>query len=167
MQSAYCKIIVKFYALLYRQSHQDWQFSRKKYRCNMGMTRTLHRIFHYLSDILFIFSFLSFAMQDNAGYPEAGSKQQRNPKQPLTAVACFGSTGVPHKGNFNGVSFVVRVLFAILRLAYLADGLRRASRRAACTIPGLGVARIALADAGMGTVTVRDPIAIHVPERSE
>ena len=37
--------------------------------------------------------FFPSAIQGSTGYAEAGSKQQREPKQHLIAVACLGRTG--------------------------------------------------------------------------
>ena len=60
---------------------------------------------------------------------------------------------------------VVGQLFAILRLAYLADGFCGAGRRAAGAVISLGVRGIALAGAGMGAVFVGRPIAPVVVQR--
>ena len=56
-------------------------------------------------------------------------------------------------------------LFAILRLAYLADGFCGAGRRAAGAVISLGVRGIALAGAGMGAVFVGRPSAPVVVQR--
>ena len=56
-------------------------------------------------------------------------------------------------------------LFAILSLAYLADGFCGAGRRAAGAVISLGVRGIALAGAGMGAVFVGCPSAPVVIQR--
>ena len=60
---------------------------------------------------------------------------------------------------------VVGQLFAILSLAYLADGFCGAGRRAAVAILGFRVRCIVRADAGMGAVFVGCPSAIVMAER--
>ena len=57
-------------------------------------------------------------------------------------------------------------LFAILRLAYLADGFCGAGRRAAGAVISLGVRGIALTDSGVGLfIAVLRPSAPVVPKR--
>ena len=71
-------------------------------------------------------------------------------------MLCFGNRPFWRASG----SMIVRILFTIRSLAYLADRLCRAGRRAARAVPGLGMAAVALTNTGMGfAVTVLRPLA--------
>ena len=76
-------------------------------------------------------------------------------------MLCFGNRPFWRASG----SMIVRILFTIRSLAYLADRLCRAGRRAARAVPGLGMAAVALTNTGMGfTVAVLRPLAPVVPQ---
>ena len=76
-------------------------------------------------------------------------------------MLCFGNRPFWRASG----SMIVRILFTIRSLAYLADRLCRAGRRAARAVPGLGMAAVALTNTGMGfTVAVLRPFAPVVPQ---
>ena len=59
--------------------------------------------------------FFPSAIQGSTGYAEAGSKQQREPKQHLIAVACLGRTGKTgsRPNSIVGIVGVVGVAAAV------------------------------------------------------